>query len=313
MNRSIVILINPYCHEGKGWKRWTAIRNEVLQTLGYPATEIVLENGFLLQDALHTLPGSGESIILSAGGDGSIHYLVNYLLTLPKEQIHKLLLGAIGLGSSNDFLKPFSDKILGIPVRMNINGPVLRHDIGVVDYVNDTGDLNRKYFIVNASFGVTAEANWKFNHPGVVLKWLKRTSTASAILYTAISTIVHHQNTECTIKFNQRKIDTAISNINVLKIPYVSGSFYYKQPIQRDDGLLSVNICSQMSRREMIASMNKLQEGSFTGSAKKQTAFSTSFQLTSSRPVVFECDGETELASSVNISVQPRILHVLNS
>jgi diacylglycerol kinase (ATP) len=313
MKRQIIIVVNPYCHQGKGWQRWMNIRDDVNRRLGLSASEIILEKGVVLEDTLSPVLDSNQTIIISAGGDGSIHYLVNYLLSLPQQQLEQITIGAIGLGSSNDFLKPYESKIQGIPVRININGPALQHDIGVVDYSCANGEAKRKYFIVNASFGVTAEANWKFNHPGPVLQWLKRTSTASAILYTAVSTIFQHHNTDCIVQFNQQEYKTAITNVNILKLPFVSGSFYYKQPIQRDDGWLSLNICSQMNRWEMITALHYLQHGIFNSSQKKQIAYGTSFQLSSASPVVFECDGETGWSDSVTISARPRVLNVLKS
>jgi diacylglycerol kinase (ATP) len=313
MKRPIIIVINPYCHQGKGWKRWMNIREDVNRTLGLSTSEMILEKGVVLKNTLEPILTNDRTIIISAGGDGSIHYLVNYLLSLPQQQVEQTTLGAIGLGSSNDFLKPFESKILGIPVRINVNGPALQHDIGVVDYSCANGEAKRKYFIVNASFGVTAEANWKFNHPGPLLQWLKRTSTASAILYAAVSTIIQHHNTDCTLHFNQQVFKTAITNINILKLPFVSGNFYYKQQIERDDGRLSLNLCSQMNRWEMVTALHNLQHGIFASSEKKQTAYSTTFQLSSSSPVVFECDGETDWSDSVIISVKPQVLKVLKS
>lgn len=308
-----VVIVNPYCHEGKGWKRWLRIRDEVNQKLSVPVKEVVIEKGLSLEEvfsALHDL--SANTCIISAGGDGTIHFLVNYLLAYKQKQLESISVGAIGLGSSNDFLKPFGEKIRGIPVRISCDSGSSMHDVGVVSYSNNKSREYKKYFIVNASFGVTAEANWKFNHPDLFLKFLKKYFSEAAIGYTAISTILKYRNTQGTLSYGNKKFLTSISNINILKIPYVSGSFHYKQSITRSDGNLGLNVCFNMSPWELISVLGRLKNGSFPASSKTLSEFIQEFHFTASNPFVFECDGETEKTDTISISIMPHALKVLN-
>ena len=269
-----VIIINASCHQGKGWKRWQSIRGEVLQRLPAGCKEVVLEKGVILKELLQPHLGQNErTLIVSAGGDGSVHYLVNHLLKDGKEYASNVTLGAIGLGSSNDFLKPFGEKIKGIPVRINCGNGSLLHDTGMATYLDDANLEQKKFFIVNASVGVTAKANWNFNNPGFFLRMLKKQATGAAIVYTAVSTILGHRNQNLSLSFNERMLITSVSNINILKIPFVSGSFFYKQPVLPDDGQLALNICMNMSKRELLSVLNHLQKGNFTASNKTITQY----------------------------------------
>ena len=106
-----VIVVNPYCHQNKGWKRWQSIKQQVYQELSLPIEEVMVEKGVTMEELLQSIVDREVgTCIISAGGDGSIHYLVNYLVTLDKSILKKAVVGAVGLGSSNDFLKPFSKK-----------------------------------------------------------------------------------------------------------------------------------------------------------------------------------------------------------
>ena len=309
-----IIIINPYCHQQKGWKRWLSVKEQAYQKLCLPVTEVVIERGVNMKAMLepHFDPLK-KTCIISAGGDGSVHYLVNYLLGLENTVLNKLVIGAIGLGSSNDFLKPFTEKINGIPLRINCNGETISHDIGLVKYTDQENIWRQKYFIVNASLGVTAKANWDFNNPGVVLKFLKKTGTGAAIIYTAITSILSHRNINCKIKFNENEFEIAMSNINVLKLPFVSGSFFYDQPILKDDGNLGLNLCYNMSKLELLAVLGKLQKGKFSATKKTKSAFVKECFISSDRPIIFECDGETEKSRSIQISVLPNSLNVLEN
>src|SRR5688572_20415700 len=105
MQQQVYIFINPHCHQQRGWKRWLSIKSDVLRQ--HPgAVEIVTEDVKDLEIHLNKILQSPEpSCFISAGGDGSIHALVNILLHARDIGNKQILLGAIGLGSSNDFLK----------------------------------------------------------------------------------------------------------------------------------------------------------------------------------------------------------------
>jgi diacylglycerol kinase (ATP) len=314
MNHQSIIIINPYCHQQLGWQRWQSIKQDVLKTLVGPVKEIVVERGLDLNTSLIAqLKLGGCYCLISAGGDGSMNYMINCLLKLSLVQRENIVIGAVGLGSSNDFLKPFRRMIRGIPVRINLNGPIDSCDLGYVEYHNHKGDCQSKYFVVNASFGLTAAANYNFNHPGRVLKFLKATSTSGAIAYTAIDTIFKHQNITCSIEYDGVTMKGAVSNINILKRPYVSGSLWYRQDITADDGKLGMHICRDMNQINLLKVLLHLSKGKFVEGKKTMSRVIRSFRLAAEQPVVFECDGETELVSDIRISVVPSALKFLMS
>lgn len=313
MFQKIIFVINPYCHQGKGWKRWLLIRNEVFKRIASPALEIVLEKGATLeQQLIPLLTPDVKSCIISAGGDGTINTLINYLLKLHKSLKEQVTLGAIGLGSSNDFLKPFGHKILQVPVRININHEPVWHDVGLIKYRKSLV-AREKYFIVNASLGATAAANFTFNHPDKILKFLKSYFTQLGILYAALKTISLFTNISCSIEYNQQKSVISMSNINVLKSPFVSGSIHYNQEIGKDDGNLALNICEGMSRWQLIKTLIGLQQGYFPQTPNTSSAIIQGLYLKSDSPLTFEYDGETDQAKTIEIKIIPKAIKILKS
>ncbi|MBO9611327.1 MAG: hypothetical protein J7619_01460 [Dyadobacter sp.] len=310
MNAPIFIIVNPHCHQGAGWKRWERIRDQVMDRLP-AAKEIIAENtdelGLQLAGIFNT---NEEACFVSAGGDGSIHLIANAILR-QKEPL-KYMLGAVGLGSSNDFLKPFQSFVQNVPVRINTNAYIVQ-DVGEVSYINKNGVKQKEYFIINASIGVTAEGNANFNNPGKVLQWLKRTHTGSAITYAALTTIFAYRNKPVTIRFNGEGTEMNVSNINILKIPFVSGSLHYKQNILPDDGLLGLNICRDMKRMELIQTLMQLEKGKFTPGVKRISALAENIHILSTIPIVFECDGETTESTDIEIIVRRQAIKILKA
>jgi diacylglycerol kinase (ATP) len=311
MDRNCLIIVNPDCHQGEGWKRWLKVREPVLGSLGPRTVEFVLgRDGDLCEALSHAYEKAGRQALVSAGGDGSLHYLVRRLLQDHAMQLARTEVGAIGLGSSNDFLKPNSRVIRGIPVRIG-NEKLVDHDVGLATYRDERGAENWECFIVNASFGATAEGNWTFNNAGNVLGFLKKTATPLAILYAAVSTVISFRNVPCRVSFDGLDRLVNLTNLNILKIPYVSGSFHYDQDIRPDDGTLMVNLCFDMSRWEMMQALRDLSKGRFETGSKSVSSRVREFRIEAKHPMVFECDGETMLTHKVRIAIMPRAIRCL--
>jgi diacylglycerol kinase family enzyme len=108
-------------------------------------------------------------------------------------------------------------------------------------------------------------------------------------------------------------MDFVVSNINILKIPFVSGSFRYDQKILPDDGNLGLHICRDMNRVELLRILSQLENGKFSLGEKTISEVIKEFHLSSEQPLIFECDGETSLANNISISVVPKAINVLSA
>ena len=187
----ILVMVNLRANAGNAAKSWRRIKPKVLAML--PNEPILKEyehpaeaNAFLLA----CLEAHDINCLISVGGDGTLNALLNTLLNSKEFNSSDFYLGAIGLGSSNDFMKPVCTTINNFPARLNFK-KVSGHDIGSVSFLNPEGEHQTRYFIVNASLGATAEANLFFNNVNRFLKFLKKWAKALAILYAAIRTIGH--------------------------------------------------------------------------------------------------------------------------
>lgn len=312
MTFPVYLFVNTNCHEGKGLSRWMKIQEKVLQL--FPNANVLFsENPAITKDRINELPLETETILISAGGDGAINMLINSLMDFPASKKANVILGAIGLGSSNDFLKPFSKFIGGIPARINIDKPAQRHDLVKVKFLDEHLKTKQKYFIINSSFGVTAQGNWNFNHPNSFLSWLKKVNSSLAINYTAVSTILSQRNIPCSVQLEGHLSNIAISNINILKNPYFSGTLYFDQAIGPSDGKIAINICRNMNKWELLKTLLQLENGKFQQNEKKVMAMSDYFRLKSKVPIIMECDGETEKIYEAEFSILQSELLVMQA
>ncbi|NIQ59447.1 MAG: hypothetical protein GWN71_40685, partial [Gammaproteobacteria bacterium] len=174
----------------------------------------------------------GLRVVVAAGGDGTVHAVVNTLFDLGAPR--GLVLGAIGLGSSNDYHKPVRAEIAGIPVRLDVANARPR-DLLLARWDRD-GIAQREVVVVSASLGVTAAANAFFNRGDAILRVLKGRWTAGAIAYAALRTLVTHPGSRGSVILEGERWSGSLANLSFLEAPYLSGSLRYDLPAAEDDG-----------------------------------------------------------------------------
>ncbi len=304
------ILVNEAAHQGRAGDLWQKARADVLAQLPPGTVEQLFSPPFDLTACLGEMIAKGVNCFISAGGDGSANYLLNGLMNLREEGEGPFFLGGIGLGSSNDFMKPFGEKIAGLPVRIDWQNP-RPSDVGEVIFENENGEMKRLFFIANASLGVTAAANYHFNHPDFLLKILKKNWTTGAIIWTALRTILRWKNNPVRLIFNGLEKEVALSNLAVLKNPHVSGDFKYDQPIQQDDGWLGLNYCAGMSRLELLKTLTDLSKGRFLGKPKRFSELVKNLQVITEKLQPLETDGEVCLAKNIKFNFVPQGIQLL--
>jgi diacylglycerol kinase (ATP) len=295
-----VVLLNPASGGGRGLARWAKVEGAVAagRRLRIVQTDVA---GTWRSDVRWAM-AEGARLFIAAGGDGTVSALVDELVRgrdgVPLEAF---TLGAVGLGSSNDFHKPFARSIGGVPVR--IEPSCDRRDVCVARYVAADGATHSRCFLISASVGVVAEANAFFNEGDRVERWLRGKWTGGAILYAAQRTIATFRNIDARLTADGRTEEAAITNLSISKTPFVSGMFRYDASVSPDDGLLAVHLCEAMSRVETLRALADLARGRFQGRPKRRHWRSSRVALAAGGAVALELDGEVCLARRVSFGV----------
>src|SRR3990172_6041274 len=117
----MIIVVNPAASGGKGLRKWREIEPAVHERVG-AAQVLVAASRSSAEAAVRTALLAGETDFVAAGGDGTVNLLVQAIMELGAQSLlGSVRLGAIGLGSSNDFHKPFrQDRLVrNVPVRLD--------------------------------------------------------------------------------------------------------------------------------------------------------------------------------------------------
>jgi diacylglycerol kinase family enzyme len=303
--RVIRVFVNPGATYGTGRERWSRVEGELRRRLGDFEVEETGAPG-QLRGRLAELVRQGERKFVAAGGDGTVNLLANAIMALPESE--RIVLGAVGLGSSNDFHKPFDEgaTIEGMPVKVDFDGARDR-DVIRIEYEEPEGPTATRYSLINASVGVTAEANARFNEPNWFIRTARAVSVDAAISAAVLTTLATWTDVTCTLSIDGGEpVMTSVTNLGVFKNAHFGGVLCYDTPVAPDDGVLGVGLCEGMSAFETVAALSALRKGRFTGRPKTRTWQVHSVSVRGDRVFALETDGEVMRARSARFSVAPR-------
>ncbi len=308
----MVIILNPKAGAGQALRKWRRIERWVLKQ--FPESELFILNGKNTWGAfLHRKIVQGHRQFIAAGGDGTVHWLLQELGD--RFDVHtrqQLKIGAIGLGSSNDFHKPFEARrfLKDVPVKMDFTSAAFQ-DVGQLTFEDETGNRQRRYWINNASMGITAEANAFFNSPDALLNALKKHATPLAILYAALHTIFSYQNKTMHIRFAQEPPkNIRVTNLGVVKNPHFSGNFCYDSPFETASGFFYVHLCYDMSRLQTLKTLRRLAKAQFSGFPHTVGFRLNDLEVRANHPFAVEYDGETVQTRRAQFSVKKQWIRV---
>ena len=267
-----------------------------------------------LQSAAREAFDRGRRLFVAAGGDGTVNLLVNVLVrSLSGEELRAIRLGAIGLGSSNDFHRPArpGQRAGDRPVRLDLNRLHPR-DIGILEWEpTDGGMRQRRCFTVSASIGIVTLGNQLFNAAEGVLGRLKRRWTNGAIgLATLQACRAYTPFRARLVREDGPAADLELVHLGVMKSPYLAGGLSYDFDVRPDDEQLTIALAHRMGRIRTFLTMLTLIGGGFSASRHTEHFRTSRLSVDGPEPFRVELDGELVTGSNLLFTILPQALSV---
>lgn len=305
------IIFNPTASGGRAEKKWKSIKELILNRF-LDVKVFNISNNYPIANLILDSVKNRDFNFIIAAGDGTVNNFVNSMMeVLNEDEIKNIKIGVVGIGSSNDFCKPFNPEsfINKVPCKINFENTQLR-DIGIIRYKSD-GKIKEKCFLLNASLGVTAEANDLFNNPDFILKVLKKNFTKAAILYAAVKTILIYKNIDARISFGIKETYLfSISNLSIIKSPNFSGNLAYPNEANYQNGLFAIYLAHSMSKYDLLKLLSSLGKKKFPNTEKTKQGNATKLKISSDKEFLVEFDGEIIKTNYAEFSVLNKYLNI---
>jgi diacylglycerol kinase (ATP) len=303
MARRIKLIFNPHSDRGRSWDKAATIQPILEQWGGgsWSSTEYPTHATELAEQAAH----EGYDVICAVGGDGTVHEVVNGLMSLPKE--NRPMLGVVPIGSGNDFgssvgiledTETAMERVFtGQPRTIDVGE--IRDGSGRVEYWDNTLGVGFDATVTIYSYQITAIQGFMM------------------YLWAVIQTILkNHDAPMMHIKTDNENLDFETLMFVACNGPREGGGFFVAPDAHPDDGLFHYAMIKKVSRAMMFRLIPEVMNGTHPRFKAVKMGSFKELSITTERPVTIHMDGEifagfTSDITEINLKVLPGELQVI--
>jgi YegS/Rv2252/BmrU family lipid kinase len=298
-------IVNPNAGKGKGSRDWKRI-SELMRNAG-----LIYEVRFT-EAKEHAIRITREGIqdgfrkIVTIGGDGTLHEVVNGILGAGSLSSPDISIGLIPVGTGNDWGKMF-----GIPlnyekaVSILSEGRQMRHDIGKVSFLDGKTERSR-YFINIAGLGFESVVVRRTN----AQKDLGRGGKL-IYFYNLLISMLSYRNTPAEITVDGERKSASVFSVNVGNGRYCGGGMRQTPDAIPDDGLLDVTVINGIGKLEIIRNLSILYNGKILDHPKIDGYKCKNLKVTSDQILWVEADGESLGHTPAEFSIIPSAVNII--
>lgn len=303
MNRRVKLIFNSHADRGRAWNIASALQ-AIIERYGnttWAATEYPTHATELAEQAVQ----EGYDAVVSIGGDGTAHEVVNGLMKTPKAK--RPLFGCVPVGSGNDFSANVG--IIQDPeqaMHRIYTGDVKTIDImkikdntGHVEYVDNTLGIQFGAFATLHSHNIT------------------RLQGFMMYLWAVIKTIIlNHDAPRITIKTDAETLEQEIQYLVLCNGPREGGGFFVAPDAIPDDGILDYAMIQKVSRLMMFRIVPEVMNGTHGKFKQVKLGRFKNMKLVSERPLAIHTDGEilagfTSELTELEVEVMPGAFKII--
>lgn len=291
------VIINPTSGNGSSARKWPIIK-KILEAhafeFSYAFTEYANHSTIIVQNAVE----EGFRNIISIGGDGTLHNIVNGVMKQSFAPSASINIGVIPIGTGNDWVKTHHiSKDIKKAIQIIKNGKIKKQDVGKI-ILNDDIE-NPIYFINLAGIGFDGYVVSK-------VEKYKRIGTL-AYLLEALFGIASYKNFNSKTLINSEEVSGKTLMILIGLCTYSGGGMRLTKTPDPFDALLDVSVAKNFNKFDVIKNILKLFNGNVVN-FKKVDAFksaSVKIEVDQNEFPYIQADGELIGKGNMNVSLIP--------
>ena len=226
----------------------------------------------------------GVRFLVAVGGDGTVHEVVNGMLSDDRAIDPDAVFGVVAAGTGCDFIRTFGiPAMAGHAVAHLDGGESFPIDIGKITYTKD-GKRAVRYFANIAEAGLGAEVAAR---AGRLPRWFGATTYVFAFWLA----LARHRPTEAVVDLVDRKFEGKMNNLIVANGQFYGGGMKIAPKAAPTDGILDFLI-DRTSKREALALLPKVFKGEHLPHPQVTLSKRVKASIETEHPLRIEADGE---------------------
>ncbi len=299
MNTTWFLILNPISGNGKSKKYWKQI-STLLTThriqFSFAFTAYSKHEVQLVQQAIK----NGFTKIISVGGDGTLHHIVNGIMTQNNVKTSTIQLAVIPIGTGNDWVKTYN-----IPTNIEKSiltikkGTTILQDIGCLQ----TQQASNIFFHNVAGIG----------YDGYVVYHLNTLKKFGKIAYllSGLYGLLFYKKPTLTLKFNHQihKEKCLMTIFGICK--FSGGGMQFTKDVDPTDGLLDITIAKNFTLLDLLLNLPKLYTGAIVAHKKVSTYKTNQISIkaiTGKEKSYIQADGELIGSGPVEVTLVRRAI-----
>lgn len=302
MSQTWFIVINPSAGNGRAIKKWPTIKSE------FEAQNIPFKYGIskhktniftLVQNAIN----KGFKKIVCIGGDGTIHQVINAVMTRNDKDNSNIKVAVIPIGTGNDWARTYTiPKNIKSAVLLIRKEHTIRQDIGQIEFSN-----KKIYFNNLAGIGFD----------GFVVKKIhqyKKLGTLSYLI-AALTSLLSYKKVHLKATFNNRIIHKPSLMLLIGLCKYSGGGMQLTKDVHIADGLFDISYIEKITLLELLFNLSKLFNGKITDHRFVKTFKTSSIKISTSKHIqaYIQADGELLPSDDFKITILPKAINFVVS
>jgi YegS/Rv2252/BmrU family lipid kinase len=294
-------IVNPASGRARARAVWPSVERELGRTGVSVDVELTTrphEGEAIARAAAH----SGRRRILVAGGDGSVHDVVNGIMNAGLDADDRVTLAVAPGGTGNDWARS-----LGIGrdpqaiVAAIIGGRTRLLDVGAIDFPQAPAPT-RRWFVNVAGAGYDAH---------VIARLPERVPSALAYFKGALSGLASYRSPLFHVAADGVTIDSRLLLALVANGRYCGNRMHVAPNARLDDGMFDVVLIDDVSLASVLVKIAKLYRGTILGDPVVRHLRTASVRIDAEPRVAVEADGQVIGETPAEFSLRPRAIEVV--
>lgn len=295
MSTSWFLIVNSSSGNGSFYKKWKRIQQLLKDhDINYSFS--------ITQYSKHEIPLVDEAIkqgfrkIISVGGDGTLHHVVNGIMQQRYIKTSDIKVGVIPIGTGNDWIKTYMiPNDIQKAIKILIEDNTTLQDIGVLTLPDNT----IHYFNNLAGVG----------YDGYVVHKLHSLKNLGSISYllSGLYGLLFYKKPHLKILIKDKIIETTCLMILFGICKYSGGGMQMTKDPNPSDGLLDITIAKDFTFFDLIFNLKKLYNGKIVHHKKVENYKVSSLEIIDikTQEPYIEADGELIGNGSIKATIIP--------
>lgn len=294
----VAAIVNPAAGAGRAARRWPEVERSLRDVYG-DRLEVHFTRGPGDAIALaERVARDGVDAVLAAGGDGTIHEVINGLMAVAARPA----LGVLPIGSGNDYVRSLGLPADPLAAARGLAGAGRRRvDVGEVETPQA-----RRYFANMAGVGFDAEVAAEVNRAGKALG-----GGALPYVLGVLRTLITYRNAPLTIELDGEVRQQTALLCAVGVGAYAGGGMYLVPGADPADGLFDLCIAGDTTRGEVLWLLPRVFSGAHVDHPKVTRARARQVRVEGPTHLHVYADGEVLGNLPARFTLHPGALEVL--